>query len=206
MRRPRAPVTPPPVVATATPSPYSLQGNGRRPPPPSPSDAAACREFVKQMILARMPYDTIVVAAARRTVQEVPHPFDEPMVERAYEAVCKGIGKFTDPEHRERARGEAVYSVRNDLTHLRAHARGQTKPDTKLYNTIAKFEHLLSLLEGTQQPLDVHVAVDVDVRVRGAMMRVVSDFTADELDAMANEQLDLERRAAIVTTGYAPPP
>lgn len=148
--------------------------------------------------------EAIAELAAVRTVfdptagKQVPSPIDRAQVETVYRSWAKRCSK---PEDIAELRALAVDRLRNDMARFRA--RG--KLSAAELAALRGHEQLLSDLEGTRQPIDVNLGFDVNVRFRGATMRVVQDLIdTDRFDALAEEQLELERRASAIETHGRP--
>lgn len=195
MRRHRAPKQPHVTSANAggkTVVHVGASRGGVGPPPPAPQ---AARVFVYRMMVSGASAEQ---AAELDAAMNVP-PFGREMVFALHARICKELGDAANlPEHVvDSLRAQQRERLRRDLVSLRA---TPTKTPA-LWNAIRGHEALLADIEGTRKPIVVDVTVDVDVRVRSAMMRVVGDFTAEELAEIGREQLALEGGGVIDTTG-----
>lgn len=158
---------------------------GAPPPPPPPPEQA--RIFVYRLMLAGASRDKIADMAS----VNVPR-FGRELVYRLYSDICHELSDAANlPEHsREHLRAQAVERIRNELVGLRSR-RQATGTTTEQYISMTRearhLESLLSDVEGTRRPIEIDVIVDMDVRIRSATMRIVTDLTAEEFAAMGRE-------------------
>jgi hypothetical protein len=130
-------------------------------------------------------------------------PYDRQEVDRALRHVFDRMlnPPWVEVEHARAAQRERLSQ---DLMVMRDHARkvmrgkeGQSNSAQgsvhSMYNAIRGHEDLLADLDGTKTPLQVAVSVDVDVRIKSAVMTLVADATADDILRFGREQLEYER-------------
>lgn len=198
MRRRRGPVQPHVNPITAASSTISQVGldRGRPPPPPPPPEQA--RLFVYRSMLMGASREQIAEMDAAQANQIPPAtPFGRELIFRVYTTICRELGDAASlPEHsRETLRAQATERLRRELALLRSkRTLNSTVPELiAITREVRHLESLLADIEGTKQ-LEVHVGIDVDVRVRSASMRVVANLTRDEFAEMGRELLDGGRR------------
>lgn len=194
MRRRRAPIQPHVTPSTASASTPPLVGLDRGRPPPSPPPPEQARIFVYRLMLSGASREQI----AEMDTLNVP-PFGRQIVYRIYADVCKELGNAAElPENtRENLRAQATERLRRELVQLRVRRETPKLPIRDYVNLTREvrfMESLLADVEGTKQ-LEIHVGVDVDVRVRSASMRIIANLTRDELATMGREVLDGRRRS-----------
>lgn len=119
-------------------------------------------------------------------------PFGRQLVYQLYAAICKELSDAASlPEFaRQSLRAQAVERLRRELLQLRNRREGlnDSQHDTYISMTreLRHLESLLADVEGTKQ-LEVHVGVDIDVRVRSASMRVIANLTREDFAEMGRE-------------------
>lgn len=119
--------------------------------------------------------------------------FGREMIFRIYSTICKELGDAGNlPEFsRETLRAQASHRIRRDLAILRGKMNRVNISDldfTRLDRAVTAKESLLADIEGTKQ-LEIHVGIDVDVRVRSASMRIIAGMTRDEFAEIGREEL-----------------
>jgi hypothetical protein len=130
-------------------------------------------------------------------------PFGQAVISKLYETILEEFASAEKlPQHaRDSLRRIASERLHNDLLQARVRQARAGISDldwARLQNAVVRTEELLSRLEGTQRPVEIDVVVDMDVRVNGAMMRMVADVSADRFDEEATRQLEFERRVVEV--------
>jgi hypothetical protein len=119
--------------------------------------------------------------------------FGRELVFRIYSIVCKELSDAANlPEFaRKTLRAQATQRLRRDVALLRSRMNRASINDldyTRLDRAVTAKESLLADIEGTKQ-LEIHVGVDVDVRVRSASMRVIAGLTREEFAELGREEL-----------------
>lgn len=144
------------------------------------------REFVRLLMRQSVPLEAIIVNA--RTPPPPILPMGRSAVVRHWQEVRAEMKEQMDA-HLEEERALQAEQVRFDLGQM---MQSPTRP----WARIVAHRQLLADLTGTRTPLEVEVGIGAEVRVRSAMMRIVSRMSTDDFDALAERG-----RRIIDTTG-----
>lgn len=166
-------------------SPKTLQASpsqGSVPPPPSPEQVEERRQFVDKLLKAGATPDQIA------TLAQGQFGIDKRTVDRLvadYRRLLREELQHSDNKLEQLGR------LRNDLLKMRT----QQKPP---YAAIATTEKLVAEIEGNLAPRKLQH--DFKGAVPDALAAALGSMTSDDLEALAQEQAELERKAASIET------
>lgn len=157
---------------------------GRPSPPPRPPELAEV--FVYNMMIAGAGREQIVATDAALNTP----PWGRDLIFRIFAAKLKLVGNGMAEQEKTHLRAMQVERLRRDIFTLRVRRDNLATGDHRSYVAYARelrqYESLLADVEGTKQ-IEIHVGVDVDVRVRSASMRVIANYTRDDFAEMGRE-------------------
>jgi len=157
-----------------------------------PADELISRKvWVSRLLQRGATLSALVELGATRTVlnelgEQQPAPLTPGQVQYAYGLVTSEW-KAVESQEAGHLRVIAVQRIQRDLLEMRS-----TKPVP--WAAIQRHEVLLADLQGTKMP--VRVQFQGNLEVRATLAAVVSTFTAEEFDALCDEQEQVERDAA----------
>jgi hypothetical protein len=152
----------------------------------------ARRVVVRQLLALGVGLDSLPRAMADRGWQ-----MSRGLARAEYEAVmAEWVADHA--AFRETTRVAQIRRLEADLVRYRA---AETAPDDApgaktRWQAVVQTEALLARLQGHLAPVTHEVRVEATVVVREALVEVVAGLTADDLDALVAEELELERLAA----------
>jgi len=140
-------------------------------------------------------------------------PLSEHQVRTAYHGVLDDQSEaFAD--QREKYRSLQIARLSNDLVNLRSLLAqytprppsvqeptgypGQPRQLAWVYSAIARHEREWARVAGTHAPIRVELDANVGIRIRGAVMQVVGSLSDEQMDDLAAQQLEIERRAGVI--------
>lgn len=166
------------------------------------TELAERRMVVMHLMLAGYTRDLIIEHCEER------YGWTQIQIRTSYDAISSDWTKQSE-EDLAHARAQAIQRIRNDLVQMREQLyakpvlprkkRGKkdekTAPqDIKVtFKDLAAHEHLLARIEGTLRPIEVKI--DIRATSRRALIDVINGMAPEELDALAIEQREIERKA-----------
>ncbi len=164
----------------------SASNRGVVPPPPTPEEMEERRQFVDNLVRAGGTPDQIATLARRQ------FGIDRRTVERLLVDLRKLMREELEASD---SKVEQLYRLRNDLLKMR------TLPKQP-YASIVATEKLVAEIEGNLAPRKLQH--DFKGAVPDALAAALAGMTAEDLEALANEQLELEKKAAAIVTTAEP--
>ncbi len=168
------------------PTPAKTPSRGIVPPPPTPDEIEARRQFIDNLLKAGATVDQIATLARQK------FSLDKRTVEREVADLRRLLREELAAAD---SKVEQLGRLRNDLLKMRSERSPR-------WSSIAATERLISEIEGNLAPRKLQH--DFKGQVPDVLAAVLSGMSGEELEDIAAEQREIERKAAAYVTSGEP--